>query len=335
MKLFLDSPHGLSQDSWTLDNNNIFGNDLQITVLGFFTGVRTAYGLQKSQKYYVVSCSACALDPDMYGKGLFITTKSHLISGRMPCGCSLNPKWNIDQWLTRARRVALHMGHKFNGVVGEWKGQRTKISMSCERHGEWATGNIGDLLEKCNGCPGCRLDSLKKPDDEMISSFFASGAFPLDTKFWRSDEIGSAGWKEFWMVCCPICNQTCRSRSVSLQAGFLPCGCGGVNKQKECYINLVIDKNSIVALKFGIANNSERRLKTQQSRCCYKIEQYAVYEFSSVSSCKDAERECKEVLPCHFLVKSAMPDGYTETTHIRNLNTITDIYEKHGGVLRD
>ena len=49
---------------------------------------------------------------------------------------------------------------------------------------------------------------------------------------------------------------------------------------------------------------------------------------------QELEDECEEVLPCHFLGKSAMPDGYTETTHIRNLNTIVDIYEKHGGVLR-
>lgn len=38
-------------------------------------------------------------------------------------------------------------------------------------------------------------------------------------------------------------------------------------------------------------------------------------------------------LDCKLLTKEELWDGYTETTTVLNVNKITDIYEKHGGVL--
>lgn len=298
MNIFTGDVDELRQDKWS-QHPHVFGSQGQLVVVGYFRDYRLAKGKQVSQKYYVLRCSICTTDPEMYGDGLFYTTKYHLDCGKIPCGCSRVPKWDMNQWEIRVKRVAVQFNYKFNHTVGEWKGQNTKVSLSCEDHGEWVTTSMGDLVDKHTGCPGCRTEGNRKPDSEMIASFLASGAFHPETKFWRSDEVSPSGWKEFWLLHCPICNETCRSRSTALQSGFLPCGCGGVNKQKECYINLVLDGgSSVVALKFGIANNSNKRLKTQNRCSQYEIQQHIVFKFPSVVSCKNAEKECKETLVC-------------------------------------
>lgn len=108
-------------------------------------------------------------------------------------------------------------------------------------------------------------------------------------------------------------------------------GCAGQN-QRQCYINLVKDGDLPVALKFGIANDSVFRLKGQNSRNLFQMQQIAAYELTSVESCKAAERACLVELDCGILSSRELKDGYTETTSIQNLEEIIGIYERFGGV---
>lgn len=87
-----------------------------------------------------------------------------------------------------------------------------------------------------------------------------------------------------------------------------------------------------VALKFGIANDSVFRLKGQNSRNLFQMQQIAAYELTSVESCKAAERACLVELDCGILSSRELKDGYTETTSIQNLEEIIGIYERFGGV---
>ena len=100
-------------------------------------------------------------------------------------------------------------------------------------------------------------------------------------------------------------------------------------------MNIVVDGGYAVAIKFGISNNSTQRLKQQQCKCTYGITKHSVYKFPDVSSCKKAERECKMELECGVLLKYDMPDGYTETTWVYNLEKIIEIYERNGGIRQE
>lgn len=102
--------------------------------------------------------------------------------------------------------------------------------------------------------------------------------------------------------------------------------------QQEAYINFIKDTGITISLKFGITNDSVIRVKQHNSKSIFDIELFAVWEFPTVKSCKAAERYIKKHLPCRFLTKQEMPDGYTETTSIENLETIIKIYEDFGGV---
>lgn len=324
--------NGLQQDEWSL-GEPMFGKDEQLTVIGWS-------GKQGSNKFYILKCKTCSRDMQLFGEGYFKSLKGNLVNlGQVPCGCAFNPKWSREQYSVICSRKAREFGYTFLGFYGEWKGQKTKVILSCDKHGEWNTGNISNTLHTKHGCPSCGVESnieaSTKPDDIMIESFHKSGSFHPDTKFWRSERKTKQNSPIYWYMYCPECNLIAESLSGNLQKGSRPCACSEM-RQQECYVNLLIEQDSgVVAVKFGVANNSKQRIKQQSSKCVYTIKQHSVYLFPDVYSCKNAERECLQQLECGVVLKRDMPDGYTETTWVYNLDKIIEIYERNGGIKID
>ena len=324
----IDPEYGLQQDEWSLARPR-FGAEGQLEVIGWS-------GKGKSGvKYYALKCNICSQDEELFGEGCFRSIKCNLVRGQIPCGCSKKPGRLKERFGALCSRKAQELGYTYMGLVGEWMGQETKIKILCEEHGEWSSGTIHNLINKGSGCPMCKAEVIgavkTKPDDVMIASFLASGRFHPDTKFWRSDRKRKSGWRGYWYVSCPDCGQVGESMSNSLQNGCRPCACSR-HRPQECYINWLIDNNNMaLAIKFGVAVNSESRVKRQDSKSIYAVKQHSIHSFPDVASCKKAEMECKQTVECGVLTKEEMPDGYTETTWAFNLDKIISIYEKHGG----
>ena len=323
----------LQQDDYSL-SGVVFGEDGQLAVVGW-SGRRKG----KSDKFYILKCSKCSQDNELFGDGYFRSLKGSLVRVHVPCGCALSPRWSQEQYAVLCIRKAKELGYTFSGFVGEWKGRKTKIEMFCEKHGEWSSGVIDSLVNMGTGCPGCKADAARdartKPDEVMIASFHKSKSFHPDTKFWRSERLTSRGWAVYWHMSCPECGEDGESTGSNLQKGRRPCACSP-QRQQECYINWIIDEhNNAVGIKFGIATNSKQRVKQQDSQSVYEIRQHQVYSFPSVQSCKKAERECLQGLECGVVLKRDMKDGYTETTWVYNLNKIVEIYERNGGIRND
>ena len=332
----IDPEYGLQQDEWSLTKPT-FGEEGQLQVIGWS-------GKRYTNRFYILRCSKCVQDSELFGEGVFKSMKTSLVVGGIPCGCSQRVNWSQEQSFVLCCRKAKELGHIFVGFEGDWKGQKTKITMLCEKHGKWSSGTISRLVNG-NGCPGCGSGSgsdttIKavrkantKSDDVMIKSFHDSNAFHPDTKFWRSERLDSQGYPSYWHMFCAECTQCGESRSSDLQQGRRPCSCSPM-RQKECYINWLIDDNHMtVAIKFGIANNSKQRVKQQDTKSVYFVRQYQVYSFPSVAACKQAERECKKELETGVVLKRDMPDGWTETTWSYNIGKVKSIYKRNGGVL--
>lgn len=321
----------LSQDVWSLTRPT-FGEHDQLEVIGW-SGQKKSGG-----KYYILKCSICARDSELFKDGKFRSLKSNLLNGQIPCGCSIRTNWSKGQYSVLCSRKAEELGYKFLGFEGEWKGNNTRIKMLCEKHGEWATGRIVSLIQVDAGCFKCMADTIKevktKPDEVMVASFLASECFHPDTKFWRSERKDSQGMHCYWHYYCPECGKEGESPSDNLQRGCRSCECS-MQRQKSSYINLILDRGQVIALKFGIAINIGRRVRQQDTNCIYSVVNYSSYIFESVGLCKQAERECKQKLLCGVLTKEEMPNGYTETTYTYNLEKIVEIYERNGGILND
>ena len=317
----------LQQDEWSLTAPT-FGKKGQLTVVGWSSRGKSG----KGHKLYILKCNKCSQESRLFGEGYFSSTKGNLVNGVVPCGCSEAPKWTRDQYLMLCERKAIEIGHTFLGFEGEWKKSRTKIKMLCQKHGEWNKGTVNNLLGHGVGCLECGVDAKTKPADVMIESFFASGAFHPDTKFWRSDRKSKKSRNSYWFMSCPVCGEVGESTGSSLQKGKRSCACSK-HRQQECYINWVLDGENPVALKFGVARDSKQRIKQQDSKSAYTLKQHSVYQFSSVQECKQSERECLQELDCGVVLKRDLPDGYTETTWVYNLEKIIEIYERNGGVV--
>ena len=322
---------GLQQDEWSL-TKPVFGKEGQLQVVGWC-------GKCHKNKYYILKCRTCLQDHELYGEGCFRSTRVGLIRGKIPCGCAFNPRWSKEQHFIRCSRKAEELGYKFLGFEGEWKCNITKIKLLCSIHGEWVTGNISGLMNSAAGCPACAMANtfaaVTKPDDVMIKSFQDSGSFHPDTKFWRSNRLNRAGYKPYWSLYCPDCESLAESTSNDLQKGHKSCACSPM-RQQECYINLVSDAfKNIVAIKFGIANDSKVRIRKQNKLSVYDVHNHSIFKFQTINACKKAERECKQELECGVLTKEEMPDGYTETTWVYNLEKIIEIYERNGGTRQE
>lgn len=323
----LINENGLQQDKWSLTKPR-FGEQEQLEVIGWS-------GRTSGHKVYISKCALCCKDGELFGQGYFKSFKGHLNAGCLPCGCSNYTKWSREQYITLCQRKAEELGYEFIGFEGEWNVSKTKLNLQCRYHGSWTRCVIHHLLSGKAGCPDCFIITAgkwnTKPDQVMIQSFFASGAFHPDTKFWRSEREDKLGYKRYWYMSCPECEGVGESISSNLQLGQRSCVCNN-QRQQEAYINWIIDDYNITAIKFGVARDSKHRIKNQDRLSAYTIKQHSVYTFSSVQQCKKAERECKKELECGVVLKRDMPDGYTETTWAYNLTKIIEIYERNGGV---
>lgn len=328
----IDPNYGLQQDEYTLSNIT-FGKDQQLKLIGWS-------GRDKCHiKLYVAQCSVCSNDTELFGGGIFRTRKSHIKAGKVPCGCSAKPEWSRSQWEVLCTRNARKIGVEFIGFSGQWLASKTRVNSLCFKHGQWNSGTILSLYNG-NGCPECRTDATKlsntKPDEVMIASFMSTGGFSEGTSFWRSDRKDSRGIRSYWFMHCPDCGEVIESYCGCLSIGQRGCGCNR-NNQKSAYINLLSDPESghTIALKFGVTNRSNLRVKQQNYMSTYTVSNHCTYEFTSARECKKAERDCKQELECGVVLKRDMKDGYTETTWAYNLEKIVEIYERNGGVRVD
>lgn len=332
MKLedILDSKYGLQQDDYSL-SGEFFGSDHQLCTIGW-SGKNG-----NNNKYYILECSLCKQDSELFGDGVFRTTRAHLREGKIPCGCS-PLKYSKEQYFTLCDRKARVRGFELLGFCDKWLAIHTKLRMACDKHGEWNSTTINNLIVHGAGCPLCSVEERAarntKPEEVMSQTFLNSGGFHVHTKFWRSPRTDNRGRSVYWYVSCPECGEVSESTSSNLRKGVRSCLCSTF-RQKEAYINIIKDYKIEIGVKFGIANISANRLKRQSRTCIYELQQYGVWVFPDKRSCLQAELECKQSLVCGIIGKQEMPDGRTETTYLYNLERVIEIYEKHGGLKRE
>lgn len=314
----------LEQDSYSTENEHIYGF------------VRTGKG--GYTKMYFYRCDTCNKDCSMHGLGVFASPKSNLVKGIIACDCSVTSKLTKYQYIIKIQSKCMELGYKFLGFRDDWNAIKSKglvhLNLSCEVHGEWNTTTIDNLLFHDKGCRKCgqqRISAARIIDDGYhINAFMETSKFHKEGKFWRSSRLNSSGYKNFWFYECPVCKIAVESQLGNLKEGKLPCLCNG-NIQQQCYINLVLDNEIPIAVKYGIANNYITREKSQNRHSIFDIHNSGVWEFETVYLCKAAEAECKRTFN-PVLNSREMDDGHTETTSPLYIEKIIEIYESWGGV---
>ena len=166
----------------------------------------------------------------------------------------------------------------------------------------------------------------------MINRFMASGCFSEGTRFWRSDRKDSKNRRVYWNTLCGICKKTGEATASDLRNGNRQCDCTNRNP-KQAYINLILEDNSIMAIKFGITVEANRRAGQQNRKSKLNVYNYMIFEFNDSRDCRQAETQCKKELLCGVVDRELMPDGWSETTAVENISKVIEIYKRKGGVL--
>lgn len=383
----------IQQDEWSLTRPTF------PTPKGGTLTVEGWSGKRGTVKLYIVVCSECKKDNKLFGEGVFSRTKHEIKRGVIPCGCSNSPRWSRSQYFEILSRASEQKGHTFLGFLNDQQkivARKTKIRVSCQKHGEWST-TVRSAVSNGVGCPSCGFSASHRrredvpedvlqvmPDcyeilfvdgrdikvrckicemDKYSKNNLCTGEFKTTTHRLRRGILPCRCSKGLYTPSQLIfrAEECCRSigytfvewikepkvkgtfhylcpehgiqvgRLVILERGCGCPACAGKN-QKQCYINTVYDTPTPVAIKFGIAKNSDKRIKDQNSKNLFQMEQSAVYEFKTVNACKDAEKACKRELKCGVLSKRELKDGHSETVSLLDLEKVIAIYERFGGV---
>lgn len=119
-----------------------------------------------------IECEICSKDKELFPLGYFVSSKSDLVKGQIPCGCSRRPRWNKDQWIIRASRVGKQKGFDVVGYVDEFTDCTTKIRCRCIHDGcEWSP-RLDNIVNNNHGCPECGQNKKKKefllPQEKVV-----------------------------------------------------------------------------------------------------------------------------------------------------------------------
>lgn len=309
----------------------VFDSHPNIELLGY-----SKHPYKKYNVHYI-KCFECAKDPELFGEAIFWATLSDMKKGQMPCGCARLVKWTKGQWETLANRASEDMGFTFHGWADDvFRGAITKCKMYCDKHGTWTSTTASNLIKLSRGCPRCGNEAKaidRKPHKNAVTDedFFLTGRYHPDTVFSRVGQREGKG-AVYWSVDCPRCGIYGEAQADALKRGSYCCGCKNSGNQNQAYVNIIYDGDLPIALKFGITYNMVARIKEYKYSSIYKVENSHLFYFEDRNACRAAEKFCKSYFECGVVSKEDMPKGFSETTHLYNIDKILDIYRKYGGI---
>lgn len=280
---------------------------------------------------YKVHCKICSKDKELFPLGYFVSTKSNLIKGQVPCGCSRHPLLNEQQWLTCANRSA--KGFIIHGYAEPYKGQTTKLDCECliDKH-KWSS-TLSNIIHKGVGCPKCKAnktsDVFKMPEKDALAKCYEvcekEGYKPIGFV----EEYKTSSKARFEYICPTHGNHIVNYSDFVNQGSKCPsCAKHGYNPNKQGSFYIVKWTNSSDSfIKFGITNrNVIDRLKQQGRRTnyCYKILFKWTWKDGHIPLDIEKSVKSSNLFSWSVIDREDFGDGFTETLETKELDNLTD-----------
>ncbi|AFC21953.1 endonuclease [Cronobacter phage vB_CsaM_GAP32] len=257
--------------------------------------------------------------------------------------CSGTKKLTQDEAVENVTSKCLELNYKFEPFIYICA-KKTLLTLTCNNGHTWNTTTYHKLLQAnknygcCKKCGSMKASEKQRFPSEEVIEKVQLRCEELNYKCEPFEYISSVKTK-LHLTCdkghswnTTICRDFLNGSSCPICKG---------HSQTIAYINLINDGDISIGLKYGIESTKGRRSKQQNYSTAFEIKRIKSFKFGSVDSCKNAESECKKIFQeenircCKkkgILSKKELPDGYTETTYIKNIDKIIEIYKKHGGV---
>lgn len=241
-------------------------------------------------------------------------------SGCQKCSGKYHP--SIEELKHKANEIH---GYKYDYSLWpiECKNNRTMVASVCSTHGVFKQSILGHLNMK-SGCPSCAGVTRT-----TVENFITRATKLHGNKYDYSLVKGELNVKSIVKIKCKhhgVFKQQIASH-LHMVTGCPNCS---NDVQKILYINELTSYDGV--LKYGIAVDLKRRLKSFRINNKVKCKPLKHFVFEKHSDCRKAERELKKTFES-VLSKMDLKDGYTETTFSYNLEAMINIVLKHGGKL--
>lgn len=164
----------------------------------------TAIGFElKGKKYvYLLECSICSKDKELFPDGSLRGYKGNLERGQQSCGCSPTYKWDERQTKVRIKRRIEGSPVKFHGWVGDtFKGVSTQLKLEDTSLGVcWVSSTVTNFLRQKGNPPA--LTGVQKAGhiDKLFSEFVKN----LPDKECYKPNYENSKYVYYY---CPICKE--------------------------------------------------------------------------------------------------------------------------------
>lgn len=274
-----------------------------------------------SRPYYHVSCSVCNTDTELY-PNLFVTEKSNIKSGRIPCGCSQSPKLSSRQREIIISRKCSLEGYKFIKFVDGYKNLKSKFEYICQTHGI-QTSTYTNFIHgnaRCSECGGS-----KKKSDEDASNTVVTLCDEVGYKFLGFIN-GYKNNNSKFKYECPIhgIHTASYNNFVNKNSRCPCCSISGYDQSKPGYFYIFKYQmgNLPVVYKYGITNRNPTKRSGEHIRGLTGVLTKCVYTRKFKDGCIPKKME-SNIKSSNKGVCDWLTSGNTET--ISNIEDIVSV----------
>ena len=237
--------------------------------------------------------------------------------------CAHNYALSKEEYLERFKPIFIKENIIFNGFIGEWNGNKTKMNLLCEYGHEF--NPIISSFQAGKRCFKCSKNYARSKEEylERLKPIFVE------------ENITCNGFVDEWKGVNTRLKLLCdhghgfSPRITDFQNGTRcpKCAKYGYNPLKKgtLYIQKLIKEHLLIGVKFGVTNsNTTKRLKQQSSKSQFDHEIFYELTLQDGQKILELENKIKEAMKgkTSYISKVDMPDGYTETVAPSELSTI-------------
>jgi len=217
-------------------------------------------------KLYILECSTCSEDKELWPTGTIKIKKGNLERGYIPCGCSKAPKWTEEQYKIRVKRECDNIGFAFLGWYGIFNGCDTYLDLyNPISFNRWLTTKIDNLfqgvrdpcLRSINGTNKTRIP--KKVRESQIKNILSK-----ENSVWIGwGEEYSNNESRFWWKCPKGCITLSAIRGFIDSSTRCNCNSSVPNPDEPDFLYVIRFKNeNIIKIGRSLQREIRNRHKT-------------------------------------------------------------------------
>ena len=225
----------IPESEWTKAQREFVGTTFNTEKCSVLTVTGVSGKDRKGRAIFSVGCSVCSKDTELFSDSSTVSSKSHLLSGKVPCGCSRNPRWSQTQYIVRLERFCKYKNYTILFSESPIKENSYHTLFNPFTQNIWKS-TTNNLINHQRGC---------KKESDMIKGYLKTKNTTLRVGYKIKTVKGNTltvisvrgkGNKRLYELFCDSCSLdkelwpegSIKSSKSNLLKGQIPCDCSKV-----------------------------------------------------------------------------------------------------------